>query len=243
MKNKYVTNHKLNTTMLSRIFILSIFSFFLWTSASAQALQDYNRFSFEVSAGLHIPVSPTTGINTGDYIGFKQIHVGARYMINTKYGVKVFFATNRFDGGDTKIHTIDGVDQEIDLYSTYTRVAIEGVFNLGDIFKMSPRFLEKNGILGHLGAGLTYSSPATVPGKVDRMGILVFGLTPQRKLTRNLVIFGDLNYVANLKQHYTYSGIRFDDQQAKIGGFMNINIGLTYYIGGNNEHADWYIGH
>lgn len=243
---KHIRLTKINLFGLGRkqgLFALCISTFLMFSSASAQALKDYNRFSFEISGGIHIPVTPTDGINASDYTGFKQFQAGARYMFNPKIGAKVFIATNRFDNGD---RGPDVYGNEIDYHNTFTRIGIEAVTNLGDLLNMSPRFTEKNGVLLHGGAGLTYSSPSQVSGKVDRMGILVFGITPQRKLSRSFAIFADLIYVANLKQHYGYNGVSLtpagSSMKAVVGGFMSVNFGLTYYIGTNDEHADWYWG-
>lgn len=222
-----------------KFFGFIIFSMVLSSSVSAQALRDYNKFSVDVAGGLHIPVQGTAEITSSEYMGFNQFEAGIRYMLNMKFGLRAFFAMNKFDGGKSGPGR-EG--NEIDYHNTFTRVGVEGVANLGDLFKMNPRFLDKNGILARAGAGLTYSAPADRPGKTDRMGILVFGITPQRKLSERFAIFANLDYVVNLKQHYTFSGLRFEHKDSEVGGFMNINVGLTYYIGGNKEHSDWYWG-
>lgn len=222
-----------------KFFGLIVSSMIFCTSVSAQQLRDYNKLSVDVAGGLHIPVKGIEEINTSDYVGFNQFEAGVRYMLNLKFGLRAFYAINRFDGGKSGPGR---QGNEIDYHNTFTRVGIEGVANIGDIFKMNPRFLDKNGILAHAGAGLTYSAPADRPGKTDRMGILVFGITPQRKLSERFAVFANVEYVVNLKQHYTFSGLRFVHKDAEVGGFMSIGLGLTYYIGGNKEHSDWYWG-
>lgn len=242
MENSSLNYQRTATDIKIKFLLISFLSVFFWTTSSGQVITSYNKFSVEASGGFHIPVTPLDGINTSDYIGFKQFQAGARYMINSKFGLKAFFATNRFDGGESGPNPFDD-GKEIDYHNTFTRIGIEGVVNLGDLFKMGPRYLEKNGILFHGGAGLTYSAPATVPGKTDRMGILVFGLTPQRKLSDKFAIFVDATYVVNLKQHYAYNGVPLNaNMDAVVGGFLSLNFGLTYYLGGNKDHADWYWG-
>lgn len=244
MEKRNTTQHIFHVPMYFRLTLLLVLSALVWTPSSAQALKDYNRFSAEISGGLHIPLSPTDDIKTGDYIGFQQFHVGVRYMLSPKFGLKVFFATNKFDGGERGEAVMGGGAVEtIDYHNTFTRVGVEGVANLGDLLNLNPRFLDKNGILIHAGAGLTFSSPASRPGRVDRMGIIVAGITPQRKLSERFTVFADLTYVANLKQHYSYRGLKInEDLTAVVGGFASVSFGLTYYLGGNKEHADWYWG-
>lgn len=227
-------------TLSYSFFIFALIFSFQKSFAQAEAADKFNQLSIEVGGGMHIPVSPSDFINTKDYIGFKQIEVSARYMFNKKYGLNAFFAMNRFEGGETGIFPKNQIEQEIDLYNTFTRIGLEGVANIGYLLKLNPRFLEKNAVLGYLGAGLTFSSPSTQNG-LDRMGIITLGVRPQRKISERLAVFGEWSYVMNLRQHYSYSGILFNEnQEAKIGSFMNIQIGLVYYLGEHKHHADWY---
>lgn len=221
-----------------RLLILVVFSLILSTSVSSQGLNDFNKFSIEVSGGMHIPITPTDLIDDGDYSGFQQFQASARYMISPMFGIKAHFGTNKFDAGE---EGSGRYYEQTDLNNTFTRVGIEGVVNLGDLFNMSPRFVAKNGILFHAGAGLTFSSPSTIQGKVDRMGTVIVGITPQRKLSERFSIFLDASYIINPKQHYSYSGILMsDDYASQVGGYVNLNIGLAVYLGSQKEHADWY---
>src|SRR5690554_443521 len=219
-----------------RLLILVVFSFMLGTSVSAQGLKNFNKFSIEVSGGMHIPVTPTDLLDDGDYSGFQQFQASARYMISPMFGLKAYFGTNKFDAGEIGEDRHQGKD----LHNLFTRIGIEGVVNLGDLFNMSPRFVEKNGILFHAGAGLTFSSPSTIQG-VDRMGTVTVGITPQRKLSERFSIFLDASYIINPKQHYSYSGeLMSSDFASQVGGFASFSIGLMVYLGSESSHADWY---
>lgn len=218
-----------------RLLILVVLVSMLWTSGRAQDDQGYNKFSIEVSGGIHFPMSPTEGINTSDYIGFQQFQASVRYMLNKKYGLRVYYAVNRFDGGDVGTGEYEGED----LFNTFNRIGGEAVVNLGSLFNMSQRFLDNNNLLFHGGAGLTFSSPATT-SNVDRMGNITVGLTPQRKVSKRVAVFADVSYVANFKQHTRYNGIPFDNKEYVVGGFATVSIGLTVYLGSEKEHADWY---
>src|SRR5690554_1484666 len=219
-----------------QLFILVVFSLILSTSVFGQRLNDFNKFSIEVSGGMHIPVTPNDFIEDSDYSGFQQFQASARYMISPMFGLKAYFGTNKFDAGEIGEDRHQGKD----LHNLFTRIGIEGVVNLGDLFNMSPRFVAKNGILFHAGAGLTFSSPSTIQG-VDRMGTVTFGITPQRKLSERFSIFLDASYIINPKQHYSYSGeLMSSDFASQVGGYVNLNIGLAVYLGSQKEHADWY---
>ena len=219
-----------------QLFILVVFSLILSTSVFGQRLNDFNKFSIEVSGGMHIPVTPNDFIEDSDYSGFQQFQASARYMISPMFGLKAYFGTNKFDAGEIGEDRHQGKD----LHNLFTRIGIEGVVNLGDLFNMSPRFVAKNGILFHAGAGLTFSSPSTIQG-VDRMGTVTVGITPQRKLSERFSIFLDASYIINPKQHYSYSGeLMSSDFASQVGGYVNLNIGLAVYLGSQKEHADWY---
>lgn len=208
-----------------------------WTSVSAQRMKDFNKFSIEVSGGMHIPVTPTDLIEDADYNGFQQFQAAARYMISPMFGLRAYFGFNHFDDGEEGSGSYYG---HTDLNNTFTRIGIEGVVSLGDLFNMGPRFVDKNGLLFHAGAGLTFSSPSTIDG-VDRMGTVTVGITPQRKLSERFAIFADASYIINPKQHYTYSGILMSpDYASKVGGYASLSIGLTVYLGSESSHADWY---
>lgn len=217
--------------------LLLILSILVWTPGSSQTIQDFNKLSLEISGGIHIPITPTDHmVNKSNYIGFKQFEASGRYMISPMFGLKAYLGFNRFDGGEVGTGDYDGVD----LHNTFTRIGVEGVVNLGDLFNFNPQFSKKNAFLFQAGAGLTFSKAATSEGNVDRMGIITVGLKPQRKLTERFALFLDLSYVVNLKQHQSFSGIRFDDKKSVVGGFANLGVGLAFYLGSNKEHADWY---
>ena len=213
----------------SKKFVSFIFVSLLFLgSIYAQQRVEFNRFSLEASGGIHIPLSPKEGIEISDYIGFQQFQIGARYMLSEKFGVRGLFAYNKFVNSSNK-----------DEHNSFTRGALEGVANLGDLFMMDPRFLEQNGLHAHAGVGLTFSSPSQTRG-TDRQGIILVGLTGLRKLSSSMALTGDVSYIGNFRQHSSYNGSKLPDGKAVMGGFMNISIGLTFYLGSLNEHADWY---
>ncbi len=228
---------KLNFPHQLRLLFLLALSTMLGTASWAQDDKEYNRISLEVSGGVHFPVAPNDGISTSDYIGLQQFQLGGRYMLNTKYGFRVFYAYNRFDAGDVGTGKYEGED----LYNTFNRVGVEGIVDLGDVLNMDQRFLDRNNILVHAGGGFIFSKPSTsIKGNTDHMGFLIAGIAPQRKISSRVAIFADLSYIINFKQHNTYSGIRFEDKDAKMGGFGSLSLGLILYLGSDKEHADWY---
>lgn len=221
------------------LLIAGLFLFVINTSHS-QIIGDYNKLSVELSGGLHVPFSPADGINRSDYIGVKQFQISTRYMVSHILGVKLFYAINRFDGGDYDLIEIEeGVWQNENLYSTFSRFGVEGVVDLPELMVLNSPFFENFGILAHGGIGLSYTKSSTRPG-VDRMGNLIIGITPQYRLSDRFAVFGDISYIMSLKQHHKYNGLLFEDGEFVTGGFMNISLGFTFYIGGNRTHVDWY---
>ncbi len=211
-----------------RSFYLLALCLFFGLIATAQE-SDYNRWSAEVSTGIHIPFAPKDGMSGDNYISFKQFQLSGRYMFNEKFGLKGHYAFNRFSNPD---------DSKMGV--TLNRIGVEGVANVGKLLNVDYGIREHFGLLFHAGGGITLANPSSVSG-TDHTGNILIGLTPQLKLNDDFSLFGDLTYVSNLKQHYDYNGeLLYLNYDSVTGSFMNISVGLIYYIGSKERHADWY---
>lgn len=210
-----------------RTYFFPLFLFFTFNVFSQNG--DYNRWSAEVSTGIHVPLAPNDGISRKKYIAFKQFQFSGRYMFNERFGVKGQYGFNRFANPDA---TEMGI--------SFNRLGLEGVANLGRILNVGYRLRERLGLLAHAGGGITFAKPATNSG-TDHIGNIIVGLTGQIKLSENFAFIGDLSYITNLKQHYAYNGELLDPNFKSVSGsFVNVSIGIMYYLGENKYHADWY---
>lgn len=209
--------------------------------------KEYGRLSLELTTGLHVPFTSNKTIETSDYIGFKHINFGGRYMFTKKIGVKLGYRFDRFEQADN--HNFG---------NSYHVLSLEGVYNLGRL-RNEERYEERRfGLLGHLGITYTMAFPEFPVGtqmtglfgsrpfgdhKYEQMGGLIFGLTPQYKLSKYFALVADISYLYNLEHQYAYSGhLIYADKTKVSGSYLNIGVGLHYYFGGRKEkiHADWY---
>ncbi|CAM3388100.1 hypothetical protein [Aequorivita lipolytica] len=190
---------------------------------------NFNRFSAEISTGVHVPLAPNDGISRSKYIAFKQFQLAGRYMFTEKFGLKGHYAFNRFANPD-----------DSDMGISMSRIGLEGVANLGRLLNVDYHFRERFGLLLHAGGGITFAQPTSVNG-TDHMGNMLLGLTGQLKLNNNFALFGDLSYISSFKQHYAYNGeLLSPNFEAVTGSFVNVSIGIMFYLGEENYHADWY---
>ena len=202
---------------------------FFISSASLLAQEsNFNRWSAELTTGVHVPLAPNQGISRKKYIAFKQFEFATRYMFTEKFGLKGHYGFNRFaNPKDTKM----GV--------TFHRIGMEGVMNVGKVLNINYRLRERLGLLFHTGVGVTFARPEATRG-TDHMGNFLVGLTGQIKLNESFTLLGDMTYIRSMKQHYAYNGqpmIPFEDTP---GAFVNVSVGIMYNLGEHRYHADWY---
>lgn len=235
---------KRNFSQNLRVLAVAIVSLSFGITGYSQMNVDFNRISLEVKGGYQIPTSPQnkSGRSLGDYANFNQYEVAGRYMISERVGLKAFYGFSGFEG-DGKVMG-NYKPGEIDSKNSFTRIGIEGMLNLGDLFEMDQGFLEKNGLHGHAGGGILSAKPSDARGSVDRVGFIQFGATGLRKLSSSFALMLDVTYLINLKQHYGFDGVLLSEDPsvkvAEVGGLVSVNLGLVFYIGGRSEHADWY---
>ena len=209
----------------------------LLTAFSSHSQDDtYNKFSIEAAYGLSQPFSPKNNlvVSTGEnydvktFSGFRHFEIGGRYMMNQKYGVKLSYGFDKFQQEDFS-----------DLSVTNHKVGAEMVFNISHLLNL--KFTDR-GILQvqtHTGFGITFSRPSSIDN-TEHIGNFIIGMTPQIKITDRIAIVTDLSYNFIFKQHYYYSGELIDPQYESVtGSFMNISLGLQFYLGRNEFHADW----
>ena len=189
----------------------------------------YNKWSVEVAAGFNKPQKPMTPGYSTAVVGPYVVDLGARYMFNNKFGLKADFGYNHF--------TNESASK--DFNTKYYRVALQGVANIGRIMNFES-FTQTFGLLAHAGFGLAQAEfENSAPN--DKIGNFITGVTGQIKLSNKIALTGDFTTMFNAKQ-----GAAFDGASAnKITGFSGIlfngTVGLTFSLGKNEKHADWYV--
>ena len=202
---------------------------FLISTASLLAQEsNFNRWSVEFTTGVHVPLSPGQGISRSKYTAFKQFELAGRYMFTEKLGVKGHYGFNRFAN-----------PKNSDQGNTFHRIGVEGVVNVGKLLNVDYHLRENIGLLFHTGIGVTFANPEGSSG-IDHMGNFLVGFTGQVRLNDKFTLLGDMTYIQNFKQHYSYNGSPLVPFDATSGSFVNVSVGIMYNLGEGKYHADWY---
>jgi hypothetical protein len=109
-------------------------------------------------------------------------------------------------------------------------------------------FTNRFGLLGHFGIQVSqFNGKTEAIGKIrskkvtEYNGGIIFGLTPQVKLSDRLAVSGDFSFLTNTRQHVNWDGnysILIGNLTGKINYFK---LGLNYYLGKDEKHADWML--
>lgn len=206
---------------------------------SANAQKEFDKFSLEINGGVNKPMAPLTGGFLSPTANFGHVDFGARYMFNEKFGLKL-------DYGFGSMKEVDGESPSFN--TKYYRLDLQGVMNAGRIMNFES-FTRSFGLLVHGGAGIGNVNPEEnlYNNFTDDVYNFIVGVTPQLKLGKSIALVGDISAIINGRQTVTWDGataIRPD----LTNGFYGANgvwwtgtLGLQFYLGSAEEHADWYI--
>lgn len=206
-------------------------------AVGANAQDDFNKWSVEVNGGFNKPMAPITPGYFSPTLNLGHADLGVRYMFNEKFGTKLDFGIGSFkNASDTP-----------DFSSNYYRLNLQGVANLGRILNWET-FSQTFNLLGHFGGGigqLTAQENQFADIK-DKQYNVISGMTMQVKLSDRIALTGDITNIVAGRQSVAFDGA--SDISAADDGYYGMNsvwwtgtLGLTFYLGSNDTHADWYI--
>lgn len=219
---------------ITLLFVLLLSGSFLFAQSdekSGSNYNDYNHWSIELQAGMTKPLRPMKSGYSTRTPEFWQGDIGVRYMINENFGFKVDFGYNFFENHG----------HANDFKSELMRTSLQGVVNLGSVLGFRD-WTNRLNLLAHGGVGygrLTPKEPAKL--STDQLAFGVIGLTPQLRLGNHFALTADASVYGNVRQNYTFDGTGTTSTRGFNGMFVNTSIGLTYYMGGQEKHADWHI--
>ncbi len=195
----------------------------------------YNKWSIDVSAGINKPVRPVSTGSFSETPSFFSANIGARYMFNTKAGLRASLGYNSFNEGDAAVA----------FESTLYTFSLEGIVNIGNVLNFN-EWTQNFSILGHAGLGygrLTSTTPIDRSfGDADQMLSAIIGISPQVRLSDRVSLFGDLTAVGNVRQDLTFDGAVNNRTIRGFDGFyITASAGISISLGKNQVHADWYI--
>ena len=198
---------------------------------AASSSSDYNRWSLELAAGVNKFGEPAT---LGYYQSTPSLYnaeFGVRYMFNNKFGLKL----------DAGYYNMTEKSNSLPFETNYYRANLQAVANLGRIMNFET-WTNRLGILGHTGFG--YAQMKT-EGKVftDRTYNFIAGVTGQVRLGNKFALTGDFSTILNVEQDYAFDGNSTIEPNSRgfDGTLIQGTIGLTYYLGGAEKHADWIV--
>ncbi|MBL0012542.1 MAG: OmpA family protein [Flavobacterium sp.] len=210
--------------------------------------KDYNKWTIEVTAGQSKGTRPFTegyySSNPDSFFGTVRVNtfsVGVRYMFSSRFGLKVDLSSDEFSNNkNTK-----SLDFQLQQY----RVGFQGVVNASRLFNIQ-RELGRLSLLIHAGIQVSRSTPKLAADKYDPNyyynkseynGGVMFGISPEVRISKKFSVIGDFSSLSNFRQHFTWDG-RLNDVKNNLSGQMIMaSLGLTYSFGNDNIHGDWAI--
>lgn len=187
----------------------------------------FNRWSLDASFGTNKAVRQFTPGYYSGIANFSSLQIGGRYMFSSTSGFDVSVGHDRFkEGGNS-----------LEFNSQITRLNMQIVLNLANTFNFY-EWTERIGLFAHTGVGLgMINSEANTSNLI---GSMMVGLTPQIKLTNKLAVNFDLSVVGNARQGYTFDGNTSLNEFSGLNAtFWTHRVGINYYFGGYDTHADW----
>jgi OOP family OmpA-OmpF porin len=213
-------------------------------SAVSYAQNEFNKWAVEVNGGFNKPMGPLTPGYLSPTLNLGHMDFGARYMFNQYFGVTGNLGTGNFR---------EAKNVSLPFTTNYLTLTVGGVANLGRMMTIES-FSKNLGILGHLGAGggrMKYKEPAKYFAEPEYYYLITSGLTTSLKLTEKIALTGDISVNVNGRQTFTLDGNAYnttDQPNPPTNPFVHATgtwwtgtIGLNFYLGKAEQHADWYI--
>jgi OOP family OmpA-OmpF porin len=202
--------------------------------------KDFNTWSLEVNVGMNNAIKPfTSGYSASNESKFfstsiNHFDIGVRYMLTPKFGFKLDLANDKIENasGGSSLHF------ETQQY----RLGLQGIMNVGRLMGFDD-FTHTLGLLIHAGVQVSTLTPKTGINKdvTERDGGILFGITPQVKLSNHLALTADFTYISNVRQHLAWDGNNSAQSNNLNGQMYTTSLGLTYSFGKKENHADWFV--
>ncbi len=204
-----------------------------------------NRWTIEASAGYAKGVKPFSpgyfsnkpnGVLGG--VLLNSFGLGARYMISPSFGLKGNFTYDLI-----KNHNNSG---SLPFEMEQIGFSAQGVVNLGRVWKID-QTLKRLGFLAHAGVKVDRmkSNTENIIENDHNFGVdeynvgMIFGLTPQFRITKRMTMFVDFSFQTSFRQHFNWDGA-YSDAKENLNGQVNYtSFGLTYSLGKNDMHGDF----
>jgi OOP family OmpA-OmpF porin len=208
------------------------------TLSPKNEVKNFNKWSVSLNAGTNIGIRPFTEgyyATTPNYLknpNFNHVDFNVRKMFNTKFGLRWDFAYDNFSSESGSPYFSNNM----------YRTSFQGVLNVHRAFNWE-QFTETFGLQFHFGPGLSFlQGPNTTTfSYYDNIFSVLGGATVLIKASDKLAINFDYTIISNLTHQLALDGqSRLDSSFSRTGSIYTTSIGLTYYFGKKEKHADWY---
>lgn len=196
--------------LVKGIFVAASLIAFNSLHAQTQSGSFIEKLSVEAQYGLNNVLSPTDGINAGDFSGFNFVQLGVNYHFNDIWALRGTVANSKFTHKD-----IDGVGV------TYTKFVLEGSYNILAAANGSIQPFEVN---AHAGFGLGFGKSEFTTQK-EEVGVAQIGLKPTYNFNENFGVFIDGTYVQQFSQDFNFAGA---NMEVGPSSYLNVGLGLHY---------------
>jgi len=194
--------------------------------------QDYNKWTLELGGGINTAANPLTpGYDIGSY-NFFSANFGARYMFNTKFGLKLGVTYDQLKNND-------GTPE---FKTNVQGVSLQGVVNVGRILEFQT-WTNRLNVLAHTGVGVGRFRADEGQQYYDHIGTFLIGLTGEFKISERVSLFGDFTMNNNYSQQRMWDGGPYEHtiKQGFDSTLYQATVGITVALGSHEQHADWYI--
>ena len=176
--------------------------------------------------------------------------LGARYLMGEVFSVKASVGYDRFRNYNNQSQTTNLPSRPFELRQF--NVQIQGVANLAKLFNVHKQ-LNRFSFLVHGGIQVASMTSKTEnyweAGELvnqnynvtEYNGGLVFGVTPQFRITKRLAFQLDVTTVHNYRQHFNWDGSYAADTENLSGSTVSLSGGLSFSLDRKTMHGDWYV--
>ncbi|MBN8567752.1 MAG: OmpA family protein [Flavobacteriales bacterium] len=229
--------------MRKSLLILS-FSVLLFSTFNVKAQEEktdeYNKWTFELNAGQSKGIKPYSigyfGSDPGKFFGgvtINNYNGGARYMFSPKFGIKLDFGFDR-------LKNLSDESLEFDMQNI--RIGFQGVINGARLFDIQES-LGRFSFLFHGGVQVAQMTPkkGINEGRDEWNGGVMFGFTPEFRITKNFALNADFTMLSNVRQHFNWDGAYSDANNNLAGSMYTISMGVSVSFGAHKIHGDWAV--
>ena len=184
--------------------------------------------------------------------------LGARYLIGEIFSVKASAGYDRFRNYNAQSQSTGADARPFDMRQI--NVQIQGFANCGKLFNVGKQlgrwnFLVHGGIqvvsmtskTQNIPEGAVINGTSYPNGEVHNYNLteynggIMFGVTPEYRITKRLAVQLDVTTVFNYRQHFNWDGSYSADSENLSGKTASLNIGLSYSLDRKTMHGDWFV--